>query len=242
MPPGGRLVAAGTGGRRRAPDRLRAGRGGPRRGVIGWEPARPRHGDTFIEATIGDIAGLIPNITSDGASHEVGNMIYDGLVKADKDLNFVGRHGGVVGVQRGLPRADLEAEAGHQVARRSPLHGRGRAVHLSGDDQSEDADGLQGGLPAVKSARGDRSLHVPRHATRVPWPRPCRAGACGCCPSTCSSDTSRTASSRSRRRTAGRSERGLSISGVEERREGRARLQQRVLPGPPVPGRASSTA
>ena len=50
----------------------------------------PAHGDTFIEATIGDIAGLIPNITSDGASHEVGNMIYDGLVKADKDLNYVG--------------------------------------------------------------------------------------------------------------------------------------------------------
>ena len=50
----------------------------------------PAHGDTFIEATIGDIAGLIPNITSDGASHDVGNMIYDGLVKADKDLNYVG--------------------------------------------------------------------------------------------------------------------------------------------------------
>ena len=50
----------------------------------------PAHGDTFIEATIGDIAGLIPNITSDGASHEVGDLIYDGLVKADKDLNFVG--------------------------------------------------------------------------------------------------------------------------------------------------------
>lgn len=50
----------------------------------------PAYGDTFIEATIGDIAGLIPNITSDGASHEVGNMVYDGLVKADKDLNFVG--------------------------------------------------------------------------------------------------------------------------------------------------------
>ena len=57
----------------------------------------PAHGDTFIEATIGDIAGLIPNITSDGASHEVGNMIYDGLVKADKDLELRRRHGGVVG-------------------------------------------------------------------------------------------------------------------------------------------------
>ena len=53
-------------------------------------PGVPAYGDTFIEATIGDIAGLIPNITSDGASHEVGNMVYDGLVKADKDLNYVG--------------------------------------------------------------------------------------------------------------------------------------------------------
>jgi len=49
----------------------------------------PAYGDTFIEATIGDISGLIPNITSDGASHDVGGMIYDGLVKADKDLNYV---------------------------------------------------------------------------------------------------------------------------------------------------------
>ncbi len=49
----------------------------------------PAYGDTFVEATIGDISGLIPNLTSDGASHEVGNMIYDGLVKADKDLNYV---------------------------------------------------------------------------------------------------------------------------------------------------------
>jgi peptide/nickel transport system substrate-binding protein len=50
----------------------------------------PAYGDTFIEATIGDIAGLIPNITSDGASHEVGNMVYDGLVKVDKNLNYIG--------------------------------------------------------------------------------------------------------------------------------------------------------
>ncbi len=49
----------------------------------------PAYGDTFMEASIGDIQGLIPNITSDGASHEVGNLIYDGLVKRDKDLNLV---------------------------------------------------------------------------------------------------------------------------------------------------------
>jgi peptide/nickel transport system substrate-binding protein len=49
----------------------------------------PAYGDTFIEASIGDIAGLIPNITTDGASHDVGNMMYDGLVRADKDLKYV---------------------------------------------------------------------------------------------------------------------------------------------------------
>ncbi len=49
----------------------------------------PAHGDTFIEASIGDIQGLIPNITSDGSSHEVGGLIYDGLIKRDKDLNLV---------------------------------------------------------------------------------------------------------------------------------------------------------
>ncbi len=51
--------------------------------------AEPAYGDTFIEASIGDIQGLIPNITSDSASHEVGSLIYTGLIKRDKDLNLV---------------------------------------------------------------------------------------------------------------------------------------------------------
>jgi peptide/nickel transport system substrate-binding protein len=48
----------------------------------------PAYGDTFIHASIGDIGGLIPSLTSDAASHEVGAMIYDGLVRLDKDLNL----------------------------------------------------------------------------------------------------------------------------------------------------------
>ncbi|MBI2153002.1 MAG: peptide-binding protein [Candidatus Rokubacteria bacterium] len=52
-------------------------------------PAPPAYGDTFVEASIADIQGLIPNITSDGASHEIGNLIYDGLIKRDRDLNLV---------------------------------------------------------------------------------------------------------------------------------------------------------
>jgi peptide/nickel transport system substrate-binding protein len=48
----------------------------------------PAYGDTFIQASIGDIGGLIPSLTSDQPSHEVGGLIYDGLVKTDKDLNL----------------------------------------------------------------------------------------------------------------------------------------------------------
>jgi peptide/nickel transport system substrate-binding protein len=50
----------------------------------------PVYGDTFIPASIGDISGLIPNITSDVSSSTVGGLIYDGLVKGDRDQNIVG--------------------------------------------------------------------------------------------------------------------------------------------------------
>ena len=51
--------------------------------------SRPAYGDTLIEGTIGDISGLIPNITSDHSSIEIGSLIYTGLVTHDKDLKIV---------------------------------------------------------------------------------------------------------------------------------------------------------
>jgi peptide/nickel transport system substrate-binding protein len=62
---------------------------------VGEEPAspgggQPAPGDTVIEASIGDVSGFIPNITSDAVSHEVGNLIYSGLLKRDRDMNLVG--------------------------------------------------------------------------------------------------------------------------------------------------------
>lgn len=51
--------------------------------------SKPAYGDTIIQASIGDIQGLIPSITTDGASHEVGGLIYEGLVKRDRDLNLI---------------------------------------------------------------------------------------------------------------------------------------------------------
>jgi peptide/nickel transport system substrate-binding protein len=50
----------------------------------------PAYGDTFIDSLLGNISSLIPTITSDNASHEVGSQIYSGLVTFDKDLKPVG--------------------------------------------------------------------------------------------------------------------------------------------------------
>ena len=65
---------------------------GPDAAIAGDEATmvneKPVQGDSFVEASIGDITGLIPNITTDGASHEVGGLIYDGLVRQDKDYNW----------------------------------------------------------------------------------------------------------------------------------------------------------
>jgi peptide/nickel transport system substrate-binding protein len=50
---------------------------------------KPAYGDTFIEALIGNISGLIPNITGDGASHTASEHIYNGLITHDRDMSIV---------------------------------------------------------------------------------------------------------------------------------------------------------
>jgi peptide/nickel transport system substrate-binding protein len=49
----------------------------------------PAYGDTLIEASIGNVSSLIPNITSDQSSHEVGDLMYNGLVTLGRDLEIV---------------------------------------------------------------------------------------------------------------------------------------------------------
>jgi peptide/nickel transport system substrate-binding protein len=48
--------------------------------------AKPAHGDTFVEATLGNVSSLIPNITSDQTSHAVGGLLYNGLIDLDGEL------------------------------------------------------------------------------------------------------------------------------------------------------------
>lgn len=50
----------------------------------------PAYGDAIIIGSIGDASSLIPNITSDSASHDIGGMVYRGLVRYDKDLKLEG--------------------------------------------------------------------------------------------------------------------------------------------------------
>ena len=54
------------------------------------EASKPSYGDAIVFGSIGDISGLIPHITSDSSSHEIGGFIYNGLVRYDKDLKLEG--------------------------------------------------------------------------------------------------------------------------------------------------------
>ncbi|MCM8813853.1 MAG: peptide-binding protein, partial [Candidatus Omnitrophica bacterium] len=50
----------------------------------------PSYGDAIVEAGIGDARTLLPLLASDSASGQICNLLYNGLVKYDKDLNLVG--------------------------------------------------------------------------------------------------------------------------------------------------------
>ncbi len=54
------------------------------------QPGEPAYGDTLVEGTIGEPSTLIPVLASDSASNAVARLVYNGLVKYDKNLNLVG--------------------------------------------------------------------------------------------------------------------------------------------------------
>ncbi|MBI4772727.1 MAG: peptide-binding protein [Deltaproteobacteria bacterium] len=58
------------------------------------EPAKavgePAYGDALVEGSIGDASNLIPMLSSDSSSHAIAGLVYNGLVKYDKDINLVG--------------------------------------------------------------------------------------------------------------------------------------------------------
>ncbi len=50
----------------------------------------PAYGDILVEGSIGDASNLIPVLATDNASHSISSLIFNGLVKYDRDLNVVG--------------------------------------------------------------------------------------------------------------------------------------------------------
>ncbi len=61
----------------------------------GWggktvEKAPPAYGDIIVEGSIGDASSLIPLLATDSTSHHIASLVYNGLLKYDRDLNLTG--------------------------------------------------------------------------------------------------------------------------------------------------------
>jgi peptide/nickel transport system substrate-binding protein len=52
--------------------------------------AKPAYGDTFIEASIGEPSNLLPVLASDSASSDINGLVYNGLLRYDKNLQLEG--------------------------------------------------------------------------------------------------------------------------------------------------------
>ncbi|MBW2060536.1 MAG: peptide-binding protein [Deltaproteobacteria bacterium] len=50
----------------------------------------PAYGDAIVTGSIGDASNLLPVLASDSASGDINGLIYDGLLKTDKNLNLIG--------------------------------------------------------------------------------------------------------------------------------------------------------
>ncbi len=50
----------------------------------------PAYGDILVEGSIGDASNLIPILAADNASHSISGLIFNGLVKYDRNVNVVG--------------------------------------------------------------------------------------------------------------------------------------------------------
>lgn len=56
----------------------------------GSEDGQPSYGDAIVNASIGDARTLIPILASDSASSDICSMVFNGLVKYDKDIKIIG--------------------------------------------------------------------------------------------------------------------------------------------------------
>ncbi len=64
--------------------------GGKSQGQLTRGPGKPAYGDSLVEGSIGEPSNLIPILSSDSASHDVAALVYNRLLKYDKDINLTG--------------------------------------------------------------------------------------------------------------------------------------------------------
>ncbi len=64
--------------------------GGLESGPAANEDTGPAYGDIIVDGSIGDASNLIPLLATDSTSHEIADMVYNGLVKYDKNIQLVG--------------------------------------------------------------------------------------------------------------------------------------------------------
>lgn len=57
---------------------------------VAGQGGKPAYGDTFIEASIGEPSTLLPVLASDSASSDINGLVYDGLLRYDKNLLLEG--------------------------------------------------------------------------------------------------------------------------------------------------------
>jgi peptide/nickel transport system substrate-binding protein len=57
---------------------------------VGAEDAPPAYGDTLLLGALGDAANLLPVLASDSVSTDVSSLLYNGLVRYDKNLRIEG--------------------------------------------------------------------------------------------------------------------------------------------------------
>jgi peptide/nickel transport system substrate-binding protein len=81
------LIVSGCGGDLKGPEPSSAGKetGKP----SAQKSSEPAYGDMIIRGSIGDASVLLPILASDSASFDITGLIYNGLVKYDKDINLV---------------------------------------------------------------------------------------------------------------------------------------------------------
>ncbi|MGA7829054.1 MAG: ABC transporter substrate-binding protein, partial [Geobacteraceae bacterium] len=51
---------------------------------------KPAYGDSLVDGTIGEPSNLIPVLATDSASFDIAGLVYNGLLKYDKNLQLVG--------------------------------------------------------------------------------------------------------------------------------------------------------